>query len=100
MIFRNSEQTTLNILDAATSYVHATIKDKITDVVVKELTKEAESLIRLEVEELLKDFFIECKQTKDILSNSLIFEHFIYWCKNKETVKKRVLYKSEAVEDI
>ena len=93
------EQTTINILDAATSYIHSTVKDKITEIVVKELTKEAECIIRYEVEKLLKDFFIESEQTQDFVSNAWKFEHFIYWCKNKETIKKRVVYKSEVVED-
>ena len=93
------EQTTINILDAATSHIHRTVKDKIEDLVVKELTKEAECIIRYEVEKLLKDLFIECESTKDIVSSAWRFEHFIYWCKNKETIKKRVVYKSEVVED-
>ena len=97
--YQNPEQTTINILDAATSYIHTTVKDKITDLVVEELTKEAESLIRVEVENLLKDFFIESEKTQEIMYNAWRFEHFIYWCKNKETVKKRVVYKSEVVED-
>ena len=97
--YRNPEQTTINILDAATSYIHSTVKEKITEIVVNELTKDAENIIRYEVEKLLKDFFIESEQTQDILCNSWNFEHFIYWCKNKETTKKRVVYKSEVVDD-
>lgn len=96
---RNPEQKAINILDAATSYIHSTVKDKITEIVVKELTKEAEDIIRYEVEKLLKDFFIESETTRDLLYNSWNLEHFIYWCKNKETTKKRVVYKSEVVED-
>ena len=97
--YQNPEQTTINILDAATSYIHLKVKEKITDLVVEELTKEAESLIRFEVEKLLKDFFIENERTQDVLNDCWKFEHFIYWCKNKETIKKRVVYKSEVVED-
>ena len=97
--FRAEEQRTLNILDAATSYIHSTIKEKITEIVVTELTKEAEDIIRYEVEKLLGDFFVESERTQDILRDSWKLEHFIYWCKNKETTKKRVVYKSEVVED-
>ena len=97
--YQNPEQTTLNILDAATSHIHRTVKDKITDLVVEELTENAESIIRYEVEKLLKDFFIETEKTQDIVNDAWRFEHFIYWCKNKETIKKRVVYKSEVVED-
>ena len=88
----------LDILDAATSHVNTQVKDKILEVVVRQLTEEAEARIRSEVENLLKDLVINCQSFHDIADRGYNISHYIYWSENKKSVKKRVLYKTEIVD--
>ena len=93
-----SAQETFSVLDLATERCLDLIKQKITDVVVTDLTLLVEREIRSETEKLLADLTIEQFFKQDLMSYNHRLEHIIRWEMNKESTKRRVEYKSEVVD--
>ena len=95
---RRSAQETFSVLDLATERCLDLIKQKITDVVVTDLTLQLEKEIRSETEKLLADMTIELFFEQDLMSFSHRLEHIIRWERNKKSTKRRVEYNSKVVD--
>ena len=93
-----SAQETFSVLDLATERCLDLIKQKITDVVVTDLTLQLEKEIRSATEKLLADLTIEQLFERDLMPYSHRLQHIIRWERNKESTKRRVEYKSEVVD--